>query len=227
MKTNKYSYYSDTSDSFRNITLQEYQNNYPNLLNYYKTLNEDNDEINFIISEINLIQNYIQPVVNNEKTDLEIKGIYDLTNEMIKKGIASYLKIIIFLETKKGEHERKLDKISSTVHFDKTEQNKVYFKVGLLFAESKIYSKIINVDNYKTTKYYYKDEFFDNPNQLSKRLNLGHQYINDSFKGANTNHNIFKNANQLKNIIDYCNENKITIDPEFLNKYTTLVENRQ
>lgn len=105
MKSEDNSLYSDTSDSFRNKTLKEYQNDYPKLLQYYKTLNEDNDEINFIISEKNLIQNYIRPIIENKKTDLEKKGTYDLTNEMIKKSIASYLKIISFLEKRKQEIE--------------------------------------------------------------------------------------------------------------------------
>ena len=107
------------------------------------------------------------------------------------------------------------------------EQNKMYFKVGLLFAEKKIYSKIVIVDDFKTTKYYYENEVFDNPSQLSKRLNLTRQFINDSFNGANSKHNIFKNIKQLKNIVDYCNKNTITIDPGFLNKYLALIENRQ
>ena len=101
------------------------------------------------------------------------------------------------------------------------------FKVGLLFAEKKIYSKIIVIDNYKTTKYYYEKEVFDNISKLSKHLNLTRQYINDSINDENTNHNIFKNLKQKKNIVDYCNNKAITIDNEFLNKYSALIENRQ
>jgi hypothetical protein len=107
------------------------------------------------------------------------------------------------------------------------EQDKMYFKVGLLFAEKKIYSKIVVINNYKTTKYYHEKEVFDNVNQLSIHLNLTRQYINDSFTDANSNHNIFKNFKQLKNIVDYCNNNAITIDIEFLNRYSALIENRQ
>jgi hypothetical protein len=95
--------YSDTSDSFRNKTLQEYKNNYSELIMYYKEQNEDNDEFTFVFSEINLIKNYIKPVVENEMTELEKKDVYDLRNGMIKKYLASYLKIISFLESKKRE----------------------------------------------------------------------------------------------------------------------------
>ena len=72
----------------------------------------------------------------------------------------------------------------------------------------------------------YANEVFDNPNQLSIRLSLSRQYINDSFTGAKTKHNIFNNLKQLNNIIEYCNKNEIIIDVEFLNKYSVLLENR-
>lgn len=107
------------------------------------------------------------------------------------------------------------------------EQDKMYFKVGLLFAKKEIYKNIVRIDGYNKVNYHFKDEVFDNPNQLSKHLLLTRQYINDSFTGAKTKHNIFNNLKQLKNIIDYCNKNEIVIDAEFLNKYTTLVESKQ
>lgn len=106
------------------------------------------------------------------------------------------------------------------------EQNKVYFKVGLLFAKKEIYKNVVTIEGYKKVNYYFKDEVFDNPNQLSKRLSLSRQYINDSFTGAKTKHNIFNNLKQLNNIIEYCNKNEIIIDVEFLNKYSVLLENR-
>lgn len=119
------------------------------------------------------------------------------------------------------------EKLPSGPPFEK-EQDKMYFKVGLLFAEKKIYSKIVVINNYKTTKYYYEKEVFDSISKLSKHLNLTRQYINDSFNNNNnSNHNIFKKHDQLKNIVDYCNINAIPLDNEFLNKYYALIENRQ
>jgi hypothetical protein len=96
---------SDSSDSFRNKTLQVYKNDYPELLNYYRSLNEDNDETTFVNSEIRLVNDYIEPVVKNETTDVEKECGYDLSIEMIKQRLSSYLKIIEFLETKKTKLE--------------------------------------------------------------------------------------------------------------------------
>lgn len=99
---------SDSSDSFRNKTLQVYKNDYPELLNYYRSLNEDNDETTFVNSEIRLVNDYIEPVVKNEATDVEKECGYDLRIEMIKQRLSSYLKIIEFLETKKTKLETDL-----------------------------------------------------------------------------------------------------------------------
>jgi hypothetical protein len=96
---------SDSSDSFRNKSLQQYKIDYPDLLDYFKNLNEDNDEINFVNSEIRLVNEYIKPVVESKKTELEQIGVLDFSNEMIKKSLSSYHKIILFLETKKKELE--------------------------------------------------------------------------------------------------------------------------
>ena len=120
----------------------------------------------------------------------------------------------------------KLNELTPTEPVPENEQNKVYFKVGLLFAKKEIYKNVLTIDGYKKVNYYFKDEVFDNPNQLSKRLSLSRQYINDSFTGAKTKHNIFNNLKQLNNIIEYCNKNEIIIDVEFLNKYSVLLENR-
>ena len=117
--------------------------------------------------------------------------------------------------------------VPPTVPAPENEQNKMYFKVGLLFAKKEIYKNVVRIDGYNKVNYHFKDEVFDNPNQLSKRLLLTRQFINDSFTGAKTKHNIFNNLKQLKNIIDYCNKNEIVIDSEFLNKYTTLAESKQ
>ena len=96
---------SDSSDSFRDKSLQQYKIDYPDLLDYFKNLNEDNDEINFVNSEIRLVNEYIKPVVESKKTELEQIGVLDFSNEMIKKSLSSYHKIILFLETKKKELE--------------------------------------------------------------------------------------------------------------------------
>jgi hypothetical protein len=109
MKLNKSIHTSD-SDSFRNKSLQQYKNDYLDLLDYFKNLREDNDEINFVNSEIRLVNEYIKPVVESQKTELEQIGILDLTNEMIKRSLSSYHKIISFLETKKSELETQIPK---------------------------------------------------------------------------------------------------------------------
>lgn len=97
------SMYSDSSDSFRNKTLQQYKNDYFDVLDYYKKLNEDNDEINFVNTELRLIKEYIRPALENEITELEKKHGLDLEIHMIRRNLASYIKIIEFLETRKSE----------------------------------------------------------------------------------------------------------------------------
>jgi len=168
-------------------------------------------------------------------TLIELPVLRDTENE-IKKLIQSLNEIDYLNETDTFSNDIKylntiknnlFEQIPLSTPAHENEENKMYFKVGLLFAQKKIFSKIVVIDKLKNTKYCYIDEVFDNPSQLSKRLNLTRQYINDSFNNADTKHNIFKNLKQLKNIIDYCNKNTITIDPEFLNKYSTLVENKQ
>jgi hypothetical protein len=105
MKVESY-LYSNYSDSFRNKKLEQYKNDYLDLVDYYKKLNEDNDEIYFVDSEIRLINEYIRPVVESQKTELEQRGILDLTNHMIKISLSSYLKIISFLQSRKLELEK-------------------------------------------------------------------------------------------------------------------------
>lgn len=104
------------------------------------------------------------------------------------------------------------------------EEDKVYFKVGLLFAKKEIYSKTKEVRNIKMTFYYHNDKEFSNTNQLAKHLGFSHQYINDSFKNSDSHHNIFKSKTKLENIITHCNEKNITIDDDFLKKYTSLIK---
>ena len=176
----------------------------------------------------NSIKSFIDTTVKLPILRDQEKAIKKLIQSM--SGIAYlndtdfFLKEIDYLSViKKNLFEEKLP---SGPPFE-NEQDKMYFKVGLLFAEKKIYSKIVVINNYKTTKYYYEKEVFDSINKLSEHLNLTRQFINDSFNDANTNHNIFKNLKQLKNIVDYCNNKAITIDNEFLNKYYALIENRQ
>lgn len=93
------------SDSFSGKTLEEYKSDYPYLIEYYKKRHKDNDEINFIESEIRLIRDYIRPVIESQKTELEDKGVFDLKKMIIESDLSSYNKIISFLKTRKSELE--------------------------------------------------------------------------------------------------------------------------
>ena len=95
----------ENSDSFSGKTLEEYKNDYPDLIEYYKKRHIDNDEINFIETEIRLIKEYIRPIIESQKTELEEKGIFDLKKMIIDSNLSSYNKIISFLETRKSELE--------------------------------------------------------------------------------------------------------------------------
>ena len=95
----------ENSDSFSDKTLEEYKNDYPDLIEYYKKRHIDNDEINFIETEIRLIKEYIRPIIESQKTELEEKGVFDLKKMIIDSNLSSYNKIILFLETRKSELE--------------------------------------------------------------------------------------------------------------------------
>ncbi len=95
----------DNSDSFRGKTLEEYKCNYTNLRDDYVKQHIDNDEINFIDSEIRLIKEDIRPIIESQKTELEEMGIPDLRKRFIESNLSSYNKIISFLETRKSELE--------------------------------------------------------------------------------------------------------------------------
>jgi len=56
----------ENSDSFRGKTLEEYKSNYTNLRDDYVEQHIDNDEINFIESEIRLITEYIKPIIESQ-----------------------------------------------------------------------------------------------------------------------------------------------------------------
>jgi hypothetical protein len=90
-------------DSFRYKTFEEYKKNYSNLVICYIEQYIDNDEINFIESEIRLIEKHIKSVIKNQKTELEKTGIMDLEKLMIESHLSSYNKIIDFLNTRKSE----------------------------------------------------------------------------------------------------------------------------
>ncbi len=198
---------------------------------YFSLIDNDNDKAK-IISDLETHFHYsIDDIVCNMLSTRS-------NNESISDGI-NYIAPII-PDTRIRSHEinykQLIELFLNSVEFDikpqtkavpENEQNKMYFKVGLLFAQRKIFSKVVIVNNFKTTKYHFENEIFDNINQLSKHLKLTRQYINDSFTGANSNHNIFNNSKQLKNIIEFCKENSITIDEDFLLKYSVLIENRQ
>ncbi len=102
----------------------------------------------------------------------------------------------------------------------KPETEKMYFKIGLLFAENKIY-RILNNGTYE---YYHLEKKFKSVNALHKHLGLTRKYIDDTFKELKTPHNIYKNLKYMRNIVDYCNKNEIQIHLEFSNKYTTLIQ---
>lgn len=106
MKLNK-SIHTRDSDSFTRKTLQSYKDSYLEILDYYKSKNIDNDEESFIDLEIRLIKEFIKPVLENKKTELELKCGLDFEIEFeVKPYIASYNKILSFLETKKSELEK-------------------------------------------------------------------------------------------------------------------------
>jgi hypothetical protein len=66
--------------------------------------------------------------------------------------------------------------------------------------KKKIYSKIVVINNYKTTKYYYEKRGFDNVNQLSIHLNSRPIHQRQfHFDAKNSNHNIFlRTLNTIK-----------------------------
>lgn len=185
--------------------------------------------IYFFRNRFSGIEDVEQP--NNKDLQYSEIGINQIYVEKITKllnnRITTNIRILEYLQDR--ESRIKLNsqpQHAPTEPAPENEQNKVYFKVGLLFAKKEIYKNVVTIEGYKKVNYYFKDEVFDNPNQLSKRLSLSRQYINDSFTGAKTKHNIFNNLKQLNNIIEYCNKNEIIIDVEFLNKYSVLLENR-
>ncbi len=101
----------------------------------------------------------------------------------------------------------------------------VPFKVGLLFAENKIYQK---TDDNKVVFYFLFENNAEIPFtsivKLSKHLKLSRQYINDTIRGLSSNHNIYKSKKIMKNVIDYCTEKEIVICTIFFDKYTALNE---
>ena len=91
---------SNNPDSFKNKTKDEYINDYSNLLEYYLKQHLDNDEVNFIESEIRYIKEYIRPITENHITEVEEIGELDLKKWMIELNLSSYNKInfiIIFM----------------------------------------------------------------------------------------------------------------------------------
>ncbi|WP_396141488.1 hypothetical protein [Flavobacterium sp.] len=95
----------DNSDSFRFKKLEEYKSDYLNLLENYKKQSVDNDEINFIEEEIRLITEFIRPIIESQKTELEEMVGLDFGKVMIESNLSSYKKIKHFLETRKLELE--------------------------------------------------------------------------------------------------------------------------
>jgi hypothetical protein len=91
------------NESFKGKTLEEYKSDYPKSLEYYKKQGEDNDEINFIETEIILITESIRLIIENQKSELKEKEEIDFNNLLNEKYSSSYKKIISFLETRKSE----------------------------------------------------------------------------------------------------------------------------
>jgi hypothetical protein len=103
------------------------------------------------------------------------------------------------------------------------EKDKMYFKIGLLFAENKIYKKIVQIEKFKTTKYYYLETEFSSVNSLAKHLKLTRQYISETFNNNDkTSKNIYSNLRQMNNIIEYCKNKNIDIHKDFLENFNKL-----
>jgi hypothetical protein len=121
-------------------TLKKYQDNYPKCLDIYLKKNEDNDENSFIDSELNYFKEIIKPIINNEKSELELKfgegG--DITKSVHKEYISSYLKIIDFLDSKKVPQIIKPSKPNKSLLFEGKELN--------LSERFKIANKVLNID---------------------------------------------------------------------------------
>ena len=98
---NSNSHYNN--ESFKGKTIEEYKIDYPNLLDYYRKQHIDNDEINFIESEILLIKESIRLIIEHQKSELEEKEEIDLYKLMMEPYLSSYKKIILFLETRELE----------------------------------------------------------------------------------------------------------------------------
>lgn len=88
---------------------------------------------------------------------------------------------------------------------------KIWFKVGLLFANGEMDKLLKKHDNVYT--------------QIAKELNnISYRpYISDSM-GTNTksDKNIFNNENHIITIHDYCIQNKIVMNKNFLDKYNAI-----
>ena len=181
MNNPNFNYY-ELSDNFKNKTLGEYKSDYPNFLEYYLKLNEDNDEINFITSEIRLISEYIKPFVNGQKSELEQQGFEDINRLMIKNYLVSYNKIISFLENKKSELETAsntlFSKTTTPENLNLSNTSKIENNItiinephGEMFSNNgfKLFEYILNdyvkpkntIGRYEDLSYYYRCLFED------------------------------------------------------------------
>lgn len=137
---------------------------------------------------------------------------------------AFHLKAKYFLFKNWLENEIKnIENKTNRTNLDKNrkpETEKMYFKIGLLFAENKIY-RILNNGTYE---YYHLEKKFKSVNALHKHLGYTRKYIDDTFKELKTPHNIYSKLRYMKNIVDYCNKNEIQIHLEFSNKYDALMQ---
>ena len=173
---------SDNSDSFRGKTLEDYKSDYPNLIEYYIKRHIDNDEINFIDSEIRYIKEYIRPITENHITEVEEIGELDLKKWMIESDLSSYNKIISFLEIKKSELETASNtiftKITLSENLDLSNTSKIENNItiinepsGEMFSNNgfKLFEHILNEyvkpkntqGRYEDLSYYYRCLFED------------------------------------------------------------------
>lgn len=119
-----------------------------------------------------------------------------------------------------------IDKCNSYNEHDDINNFPFYCKIGALFAQGFISKKTLKGIG---SEYFYKEEKFNTPNQLSiyiknevlKTEKQVKQYINGTLK-ENAEKNFYNNKRLMKNTIEYCNENNIKITPEFLSKYNSL-----
>ncbi|WP_395044280.1 hypothetical protein [Flavobacterium sp.] len=216
--------------SINQITTPQPNLQLENSIEFFNKVNQN------LVSELDVL-NFIERATNDEKHKLEILAkdietfeIDFISNEVVDSYFSVHnvksvselftrFKELVF--NKINKQPQQINNSKNKIDYNQ-ELNKAYFKVGLMFAKNEIYSKVVTIENIKSTKYYHNNNEFPNINQLAKHLGLTRQYINDSFNNSSSHHNIFNNKNKLKMIIGYCKERSIDINKDFLDKYALL-----